>query len=190
VTTGLVSQLPDAKGAWWHVMLEIITKIQPRNNIILNLAAKAESKVRNTLVLTERVEHCFLLAKQHAAGGGDAAVTTGNLTKKNEVHNAEGLWMTMDEAFKHKTVFATYALVQEALNQKQLNTLILATPFSNDTRYVQSVGRAVRAFEGKTGALVFDLVDNHPALRKMAAKREISAQKQGWNCSWVDGRNI
>ena len=190
VNTHLNLTFPSAGGAWWSVMLDILIKIQPRNQIILNLAKKAESKGRMTLVLTERVEHCFLLAEQHKANGGDAAVTTGNLTKKNAQFDTEGLWMPMDEAFTHKTVFATYSLVQEALNQKQLNTLILATPFSNDTRYVQSVGRAVRAYEGKTGALVFDLVDNHKGLRGMALKREESAKKQGWPTTWVDGRNL
>jgi superfamily II DNA or RNA helicase len=190
VNTHLNLSFPSAGGAWWSVMLDILIKIQQRNNIILKLAATAEKKGRMTLVLSERVEHCFLLAEEHVKNGGDAAVCTGNLTKKNEEHNKSNLWVPMEEAFTHKTVFATYSLIQEGLNQKHLNTLVLATPFASDTRYVQSVGRAVRAFEGKTGALVFDLVDNHPALRRMATKREESAKGQGWPTHHVDGRNL
>lgn len=173
IKTRRVRFIPNAKGFNFQVALTVICADEERNNIILDLAKKAESKGRWTIVLSERVEHCVKLCEAHIAAGGDGAVVTGQIGD-------------MDTAFEHKTVFATLSLVSEGLNQKHLNTVVLATPFSSETRTLQTIGRVVRSCADKTGALVFDLVDMHPTLKRMAEKRRDSMLSQGWNVALVD----
>lgn len=173
VMTGEVWKLPPQHGGWFQSVLGMLTKNQARNSIILNLAATSERKGRYTVILSERVEHCVALCEKYRAAGLDGAVVTGQIGDINE-------------AFTHKTVFATMSLLSEGLNVKRLNTLILATPFSSAGRMEQVVGRVVRAQEGKTGAIVFDLVDAAPALRKMADNRDAAVQAIGWSTSWVE----
>lgn len=167
------------------IALRILCASPDRNKMILDLAQKSEEKGRWTLVLSERVKHCLHLANEYKARGGDCCAVVGSVPKDLAAlaHHVE----SMDEAFTHRVVFATYALVSEGLNQKQLNTLVLATPFSSEARTVQAIGRVARAMEDKTGALVFDLVDGAKTFQRMALKREIACQAQGWVTKWIKG---
>ncbi len=184
VYTNLAQFLPEGVAGNFAAMISYLIRMPERNDIILDFVEQAEKKGRYTLVLSERVEHCLKLATEHRRRGGDCCAVVGSVPKK--LSQLAGIVEPIETAFVHRTVFATLALVSEGLNQKQLNTLILATPFSNEARFIQAVGRAVRALEGKTGALVFDLVDSAKVFLNMARKREDTAKAQGWNVKHID----
>lgn len=174
IQTGEISNLPNVGSGFFNVLLNIVCACKPRNDMILNLAQMAEKKQRWTVVLSERVKHCVALCEEYNRRGGDGAVVTGTIGD-------------LDEAFQHRVVFATMRLLEEGLNVKRLNTLILATPFSGEGRMQQMMGRVVRSMEGKTGALIFDLVDEHPITQRMAIKRQGACEKLGWDVKWVSG---
>lgn len=173
IYTNRIHHVPIIKGGYNHAKaISVVTNDDAWNEIILELCKKSEGKDRWALVLSERVDHCTRLAEAHQARGGDAGVVTGSIG-------------TVAEAFSHRVCFATLQLAAEGLDQPRLNTLILATPFSSESRMIQAVGRAVRACQDKTGALVFVLVGAHPVLYRMAQKQEEACKTQGWNTSWV-----
>ena len=65
-----------------------------------------------------------------------------------------------------KVIIATYAMAQEALDIKTLNTLIMCTP-KTDVR--QAIGRILRS--DHKNPLVIDIVDQHDVFRRQWYKR-------------------
>jgi superfamily II DNA or RNA helicase len=55
---------------------------------------------------------------------------------------------------------ATSGLIGEGVDIAMWTALILASPISSETKLVQAIGRAVRAFPGKQEAIIFDLTDD------------------------------
>lgn len=72
-----------------------------------------------------------------------------------------------------KIIIATYAMAEEALDIKTLDTLIMATP-KKDVR--QAVGRILRNIDGKK--LVIDIIDQHNIFKKHWEKRRVWYKKQ------------
>ena len=72
-----------------------------------------------------------------------------------------------------KVIIATYAMAEEGLDIKSLNTLIMASPKVNIT---QAVGRILRTKEHK--ALVIDVVDPHVIFQRQYKKRKTLYKKQ------------
>lgn len=74
-----------------------------------------------------------------------------------------------------KIVIATYAMAEEGLDIKSLNTLIMATPKVDVT---QAVGRILRKKESE--ALVIDIVDQHALFERHWTKRRAFYRKQNF----------
>ena len=72
-----------------------------------------------------------------------------------------------------KVIIATYAMAEEGLDIKSLNTLIMASPKVNIT---QAVGRILRTNTIK--ALVIDVVDPHVIFQRQYKKRKTLYKKQ------------
>ena len=80
-------------------------------------------------------------------------------------------------------IIATYAMAEEALDIKSLNTLIMVTPKSN---IIQSVGRVMRNPNSKP--LILDFVDSHECFLRQWKKREKYYKKQQYKI--LDGDKI
>ena len=63
-------------------------------------------------------------------------------------------------------------IADEGMDCPAINVLILGTGGKSSTRAFQRVGRALRLFEGKTRAIVFDFQDYTPMLRRHSRIRE------------------
>ena len=74
-----------------------------------------------------------------------------------------------------KVVIATYAMAEEGLDIKSLNTLIMATPKVDVT---QAVGRILRKKESE--ALVIDIIDQHSLFQRHWGKRRAFYRKQNF----------
>lgn len=72
----------------------------------------------------------------------------------------------LNASAKKKVVIATYAMAEEGLDIKTLNTLIMATP---KTDVVQSIGRILRCDHKEP--LVIDIVDQHQVFKNQWQKR-------------------
>jgi superfamily II DNA or RNA helicase len=73
----------------------------------------------------------------------------------------------LKETESKRVVIATYAMAEEALDIKSLNTLIMASPKTDVT---QAVGRILREKHGQP--LIVDIVDSHDTFGRQWAKRK------------------
>ena len=73
----------------------------------------------------------------------------------------------LKETESKQVVIATYAMAEEALDIKSLNTLIMASPKTDVT---QAVGRILREKHGQP--IIVDIVDSHDTFGRQWAKRK------------------
>ena len=79
-----------------------------------------------------------------------------------------------------KIIIATYAMAEEALDIKTLNTLIMTTPKTDVT---QTVGRILRITGNNP--LVVDIVDNHHTFKNQWKKRRAFYNKCKYNIKYM-----
>ncbi|MBF0417967.1 MAG: DEAD/DEAH box helicase [Magnetococcales bacterium] len=157
---------PDDKRAY-SKLLEAIVTDQGRNQMIARLAMSMNA--RQTLVLTDRVEHAETLAGQIMG----SLLVHGKLPAKERNER-------MSKMATAKVVVGTKGLLGEGLDCSVWDTLILATPISGETPLLQAVGRVIRPAPGKGKALVIDLVDDHPFTLGMWRKRSAVYRRREW----------
>lgn len=119
-----------------------------RNDIIAGLIRRDLREGREVIVLSHSKDHVYALAGRF----GDNNAITGDIADENE-----RLRILREE----NPVFGTFHLAREALNKKKLDTLYVATPFSNSNDLQQSWGRIQRELEGKGAPLVRVLEDKN-----------------------------
>jgi superfamily II DNA or RNA helicase len=120
-----------------------------RNMQIVEFVQAAYKAGRTTLVLSDLIDNhlkrLFLLLTENGVPGEQIGYYIGGM-KKHEYETTK----------KAKVVLATYAMVSTGTNVPHWNSLVFATPRS-DIR--QSLGRILRAMEGKKQPVALDLVD-------------------------------
>jgi superfamily II DNA or RNA helicase len=89
----------------------------------------------------------------------------------------------LKETESKQVVIATYAMAEEALDIKSLNTLIMASPKTDVT---QAVGRILREKHGQP--IIVDIVDSHETFLRQWAKRKKYYTSQ--NYSIVQSSNL
>ena len=124
-----------------------------RNQLIEKILKDCEG--HSILVLGDRLNQLYGLQDLIHYG----VVIDGSMTSKKAKAQREQYIQDMREG-KETLLFATYGLAKEGLDIPRLDRLILASPHRDKATIIQAVGRIERKFEGKTSALVYDLVDN------------------------------
>jgi superfamily II DNA or RNA helicase len=136
-------------------MINIVTELEARNNLIVQTAEDALADGRRVLVLSDRREHCFYLQNRL---GSKAKLYVGGMKEKD-----------LEESAKSPIVIATFQLAHEGLDIPALDTVILATPKSD---IKQSIGRIMRETAGKLNdPLIFDIADSWSVFFAMYRKR-------------------
>jgi len=144
-------------------MINIVTELEARNDLIVQTAEEALADGRRVLVLSDRREHCFYLQNRL---GSNAKLYVGGMKEKD-----------LEESAKSPIVVATFQLAHEGLDIPALDTVILATPKSD---IKQSIGRIMRetpkdasgARAGKLNdPLIFDIADQWSVFFAMYRKR-------------------
>ena len=118
-----------------------------RTTLIIDFITNLAQTGRKIIVLSERVAHLekmFELAK--ALQSHDVSLYIGSTKPQDRL-----------KASAAQIIFATFSLASEGLDIATLDTLILATPFSD---VQQAVGRILRHCEFKRPPLVLDILDN------------------------------
>jgi superfamily II DNA or RNA helicase len=82
----------------------------------------------------------------------------------------------LKETETKQVVIATYAMAEEALDIKSLNTLIMATPKTDVT---QAVGRILREKHGQP--IIVDIVDSHDTFVRQWSKRKKYYSSQNYS---------
>jgi superfamily II DNA or RNA helicase len=136
-------------------MINIVTELEARNDLIVQTAEDALADGRRVLVLSDRREHCFYLQNRL---GSNAKLYVGGMKEKD-----------LEESAKSPIVVATFQLAHEGLDIPALDTVILATPKSD---IKQSIGRIMRETAGKLNdPLIFDIADQWSVFFAMYRKR-------------------
>jgi len=136
-------------------MINIVTELEPRNDLIVQTAEGALEDGRRVLILSDRREHCFYLQNRL---GSKAKLYIGGMKEKD-----------LEESSRAPIVIATFQLAHEGLDIPALDTVILSTPKSD---IKQSIGRIMRETAGKLNdPLIFDIVDQWSVFFAMYRKR-------------------
>jgi hypothetical protein len=136
-------------------MINIVTALEARNDLIVETAEDALATGRRVLILSDRREHCFYLQNRL---GSKAKLYVGGMKEAD-----------LEESAKSPIVVATFQLAHEGLDIPALDTVILATPKSD---IKQSIGRIMRETKGKVNdPLIFDIADSWSVFFAMYRKR-------------------
>jgi len=139
-----------------------------RNRCIAHLAKKHEKLGDTVLILVRQINHGKLLESLIP----DSVFISGviNVKKRKQV---------LDDMRNNKTkIVISTALFDEGIDVRRLNCLILGGSGRSSTRALQRIGRALRPFEGKTKATIYDFMDSakylstHSRARKRIYKTE------------------
>ncbi len=152
----------------WTALVAALVEDQGRNAQIARLAINL-SHNRQTLVLTDRVEHAEALARLIPS----ALLIHGKIPLKERQKR-------MTHLTTARVVVGTKGLLGEGLDCSIWSALILASPMSGATPLLQAVGRVIRPAPGKINGLVIDLVDAHPYTLGMYKKRAMIYRQRQW----------
>ena len=130
-------------------MITDLTRVPERNELIFHEIRELLKTERNILVLTDRREHCQMIAAEF-----DGGLYYGGLAQE-----------ALDEAAAKRLIVGTFSLAQEGLDIPKLDTVIFATPKAD---IVQASGRILRS---KNQPLIIDIVDHWCMFPNMHAKR-------------------
>jgi superfamily II DNA or RNA helicase len=155
------------------LMINKLVEYEPRNKLLVELLKDVyDDSQRQTLVLTDRVEHTKTLFEMLPKEIQDQACILSRSVKPD----VRSEWCATK-----KILIATYAMCKEGFDVATLNTLLIATPRPDVD---QIVGRILRVEKSKrtVAPLILDVVD--PAFRRqfqqrleLYSKREYKVEK-------------
>ena len=157
----------------FHEAEELRATDPGRNVLITRLVALARGRGQRVLVLVEREKHALLLAQILTKAGIPAHPVYGKLS--TPLQDQRFKWMEQGKA----VVVAT-KLANEGLDWPALDVLVLAAPGRSETVLEQRTGRLSRTAEGKTFALVYDLVDDSPMYLDQTKARIAKYREMGY----------
>lgn len=159
----------------WGPLQEAIVKNESRNKLIAETALRQMEKGRSVLILSRRIEHLENIEAHMSAGlkpRNDVTILTGRVAKPKRLR--------IIESFRQgqiKCLLSTQ-LMDEAVDVPILSCVILTYPGKHDGRIIQQVGRALREHPDKTGAVIFDVVDdNIGPLRRQWMERKATYKR-------------
>ena len=143
---------------------------EQRNVLVLTDVRQAIKEGRSPVLLTERKEHLDILTESLRGEVKHLIVLSGRLSAKERRETMARL--AAIQAGEVRLIAATGRYLGEGFDDPQLDTLILAMPFSWKGTIVQYAGRLHREHPGKQEVRVYDYVDaNVPKLLRMHRKR-------------------
>ena len=146
-----------------------ITEILKRNHFIIEILKNlTENKLRQILVLSDRIEHLKTISNllETFYSEIDFGFYIGGM-KQNK----------LDISANKTIILATYGMASEALDIPSLNTLFLTTPRS---KIEQSVGRILRKKNHKINPLIIDIVDNLKNFKNQSKTRKRLYKKMNY----------
>ena len=148
-------------------MITNIINNPERNNKIIEILFEVIKEKRNILVLSDRRDHLIEISKLlKDKEFEDFGFYIGGMKEKD---------LKLSE--NRQVIFGTYMMCSEGYDNKNLDTLIMATPKGN---IEQSIGRVLRKDVYDIEPLVVDIVDNFSAFINQAKKRMAFYKKKGY----------
>jgi len=161
----------------YSAMLSELTQDLERNRLVCReAAAQVKTSPGIVLALSDRKEHCRLIAEVLDRDHGIApTILTGDLSTKAR-ERVEAKLKNGD----CRVLVATGQLIGEGFDLPALGAVVLATPIRFEGRLIQFIGRALRPSTGQGHATVVDFLDvNVGVLESSARKRLAVYRNQG-----------
>jgi superfamily II DNA or RNA helicase len=161
-----------------------LIKDDRRNAMITDDIVSAIVRGRQCLVLTQRKEHCRLLADRLIQRGRTPFTLSGEVGKRERSAIIENLRNTSAE--REILVIATGEYLGEGFDCPRIDTLFLTFPISFKGKIVQYVGRTLRSYPGKAVVEVYDYCDTEvPVLSRMYSRRLKTYKALGFNADGI-----
>ena len=171
-------------GASFNQVAEALCEHSARNALIAEDAISAVKSGRTPLVITSRKEHASEFARLLGESGIEAYVLTGEGTAREKREKIERVRNAPGARY---AIVATGAYIGEGFDLPQLDTLLLASPYSHEGVITQYSGRLHRESEGKDDVIVYDYVDaSIPMLERMYKKRLKTYAHLGYEIAEAD----
>lgn len=155
-----------------------------RNELIVAETAEAVKSGRTALVITKLKEHAVALSNLLIDAGISTHLLIGEGTNKEKREKIDQVRNSKDPSF---AIVATGSYLGEGFDLPQLDTLVLAAPYSWEGVITQYSGRLHREHEGKREVIVYDYVDTTvPMLDRMYKRRLKTYAKLGYEISGAD----
>lgn len=172
-------RLPSLEpGSSFNQVVDALCKHDARNDMIAEDASGAVRAGRTPLVVTKRKEHVADLAGRLEKAGIQTYVLTGEGTSREKRERIERVRNAVRTSY---AIVATGSYIGEGFDIPQLDTLLLASPYSWEGVVTQYSGRLHRENEGKSDVIVYDYVDaSVPMLERMYKRRLKTYAKLGY----------
>lgn len=164
---------PKAHDMGYHDLMAAMVEAPERNRLIARDVLAQCRSGNSIIVLTERTKHAEILTQLLKEGGARCEFLVGAVDVfekdkrgkkiKKSVPLSMGLRQKLVSDFKQgeiQVLVATYDLLAEGFDHPPLNCLFLASPVKWRGTVIQAIGRVQRPWEGKTGAMVWDYIDD------------------------------
>lgn len=138
-------------------MLQAMATDTQRNTLIINVVQKVHK--HKSLILSERIAHCKLLAKELQSRGLKAESLTGDMSQEERTR--------INNRFRQgdtTILIATTNLVGEGFDLPQIDTLFLTMPHGNRAKTLQILGRVLRPAKGKSVGRIVDFRDRRVSI--------------------------
>lgn len=171
-------------GASFNQVAEALCEHGARNALIAEDAIGAVESGRTPLVITNRKEHAAEFARLLGESGIEVHMLTGEGTAREKRERIERVRNATGTRY---AIVATGAYIGEGFDLPQLDTLLLASPYSHEGVITQYSGRLHRESEGKDDVIVYDYVDaSVPMLERMYKKRLKTYAHLGYEIAEAD----
>jgi superfamily II DNA or RNA helicase len=159
---------------------DIVSKLiadQRRNQILFNITTEIlhQNDANVVLVLSGRVAHVDTLTEMFHNQGYNPIKFVG---PQSDLERNIGMERLASRE-RPRLLTATFDLLSEGFNYKPISHIVYGTPFKNEIRVEQSVGRAQRVEPLKLEAWIIDLNDDNRMLYKQANFRRAYATGLG-----------
>lgn len=150
-----------------------------RNQLIFEDVIEALRRKRNSLILTERIDHLYILEKLFEEHCKNIIVLKGGMGKKQKEKMKTKLIEPREG--EQRLIIASGKYIGEGFDYPVLDTLFLSLPISWKGTLQQYVGRIMRDYKMKDSIEVFDYVDvKIDRLLKMFNKRKRAYKSLGF----------
>jgi superfamily II DNA or RNA helicase len=138
----------------WQYEKKFIQQSTKRLDFIKKLVEK--KCLNNSLILFHTIEYgSAILEKLKEVEGIDLFYIDGEVNNKSR----KIIFEQMSKTDRPKILVASYGCLSTGLSLPSIYNIILCDSFKSESLIIQSIGRALRLFEGKTTATIYDLVD-------------------------------
>lgn len=163
------------------VMMDNLSNLQSRNNLMISIINALKSMGRKVFVLSSRVEHLVILKN-----GVDKIISDNGEAHIYNTYYYMGKTKKGAKKIAEKDgdiIFATSQLAEEGLDINRLDTILIALPVRKEKSLIQSIGRILRNNELKELTqipLVIDICDVLSIYQKWSKLRDDFYDKK--NC--------